>query len=434
MGYRLGDIVFDDDDHGELRNNDNNIGNLGLDDHDDARNRDDHDRRRIGNDNDPCGGRFDVDDVRSAQRKRRHVGLGRPVFGNRWVDPSVHGLARAARLCARAVGARARHDAAGHRPAMEGAHGTRVMSPSTVVTAPPVASAPSVDVPSEPVRSSASARGVVPLRATIVALGIVAIAFVAFIVIGSSLRYHAAQRARFARLRSELAQGTAPVSPVDAHGHLLALGTPIALLKIPSLGMNVVVGEGTTPGALALGPGHLRSTIFPGGAGTSVVLGRQAAYGGPFHAIATLKPGATITVTTGEGIVTFRVRGVRKPGDPIPALSNGAARLTLVTATGHAYMPTGTVDVDADSVGNSLSAASPPLQTVPASERPLGTDTSSLFKLVLWLELLLALAVGAVWTWHRRSAAHAWVIFTAPVLLVATEVVGEVSRLLPNLL
>ena len=43
--------------------------------------------------------------------------------------------------------------------------------------------------------------------------------------------------------------------PVDANGHLLALGTPIAVLRIPSLGMREVVGEGTTGSVLDIGPG-----------------------------------------------------------------------------------------------------------------------------------------------------------------------------------
>ncbi|NHA00350.1 hypothetical protein G5V59_10155 [Nocardioides sp. W3-2-3] len=50
----------------------------------------------------------------------------------------------------------------------------------------------------------------------------------------------------------------------------------------PRLDVEQVVVEGTAPGDLFAGPGHLRSTVLPGQAGTSLVYGRAATYGGPF--------------------------------------------------------------------------------------------------------------------------------------------------------
>ena len=48
--------------------------------------------------------------------------------------------------------------------------------------------------------------------------------------------------------------------------------------------------------------------------------------------------------------------------------------------------------------------------------------------------LMIAVLAGAVWTWHRRGHAQAWIVFGAPLLLVWFFVADQVSSLLPNLL
>jgi hypothetical protein len=42
----------------------------------------------------------------------------------------------------------------------------------------------------------------------------------------------------------------APAGQVDDGGRLLALGTPVAVLDVPRIGVHEVVGEGTTAGVL----------------------------------------------------------------------------------------------------------------------------------------------------------------------------------------
>jgi hypothetical protein len=168
---------------------------------------------------------------------------------------------------------------------------------------------------------------------------------------------------------------------------------------------------------MAKGPGHFRNTVFPGGAGTSVILGRAAAYGGPFGHIAQLRRGQLITVTTQVGTSRFRVLRVRPAGAKIRPAPTGVARLTLGTASGGAFAPSGVVWVDAAKVGAPLASTAPPAVTLLAGEQPLATDTSTLWALLLWIEGLGVLLAGAVWTWRRWGVAQAWIVFTAPMLL-----------------
>ena len=96
------------------------------------------------------------------------------------------------------------------------------------------------------------------------------------------------------------------------------------------------------------GPGHVRTTVFPGGAGDSVLLGRASLYGGPFGRIDQLRRGDVITVVTQVGTSHFRVTRVRPAGARIRRASAGTSELTLGTASGGFLTPSGVVWVDAD--------------------------------------------------------------------------------------
>jgi sortase A len=268
-------------------------------------------------------------------------------------------------------------------------------------------------------------------RSALIVLAILSIGVVVQLTFVSSWVHRSAQVSLFNRFRTELALGT---GPIGASKPLLPIGAPMALIDIPSIGVKQVVVEGTTSSVLTSGPGHLRSTVFPGGAGNSVILGRAAAFGGPFGRIHTLRRGARITVTTQVGVSNFRVVGVRYAGGKITQLAGGASRLTLQTASGTEYIPSGVVSVIADKVGPPLASAAPPVSAVSASELPLGTDTSTLWALVFWLEALAVVMAVAVWTWRRRGHAQAWIVFTAPLLLIWLFIAGQIARLLPNLL
>jgi sortase A len=279
-----------------------------------------------------------------------------------------------------------------------------------------------------------------PLRYTVrVALIVIAaltLGLGLYVTVVSGLVHRAAQSRQFDDFRKSLALGTAPVGQTD-QGHLLAFGTPVALLEIPAIHVHEVVGEGTTGEVLTMGPGHRRDTPLPGQAGTSVIVGREAAFGGPFKRLHDLHPGAKITVTTGLGRSTFRVIDVRYAGDPEPRpLSSGAGRLTLVTDTGTYFVPDGLVRVDADLTSQTLSTGPTAVTAtdLKSSERANATDAATLWALVLWLEALVLVAIGIVWSWQRWGHSQTWIVFFPLTAVVAYFASDQVVRLLPNLL
>ncbi|MDP1818340.1 MAG: class E sortase [Acidimicrobiales bacterium] len=274
-------------------------------------------------------------------------------------------------------------------------------------------------------------------RGVLVVVFVISASLVIQLVVVSNLQQRAAQQRAFDRFRSELATGTAPIGPVGADGRQLAQGTPVAYLEIPAIGLRQVIVEGTTSSALFTGPGHRRDSPLPGQAGVSVVLGRSAAFGGPFRQIDALERGDTIHVTTGQGEFDYRVTGRRSDGDPAPGPAGpGKGRLLLATAAGRPFMPDGVLRVDADLVTAAVGGAAPLVasRALPPAEQLMGADTGTLWALALWLQALTVVAIGAVWAWHRWGRAKAWVVFLPPLIFAGLSASGEAARLMPNLL
>ena len=274
-------------------------------------------------------------------------------------------------------------------------------------------------------------------RGGLLSLAALLLGVTAQLLLVSGVQQHSAQHAAFDELREQLALGTAPVAQTDQQGKLLAPGTPVALIDVPKLGLSQVVFEGTDSAVTTDGPGHRRDTPMPGQAGTSVLMGRAAAYGAPFGHLAGLAPGDTFTVTTGQGKASYQVIDVRRAGDPAPAaVATGKGRLVLVTATGPRFMPSGILRVDADLVSAPFQTPAAVIRsgTLPDSEQPLARPSGVPWPLVLWLQALLLAAVAAVWTWHRWGRHQTWIVFAPVVAVLGLQVATRTTELLPNLL
>jgi LPXTG-site transpeptidase (sortase) family protein len=286
------------------------------------------------------------------------------------------------------------------------------------------------------------------MGAAVTIMAAILLAFAADLLVVGHIRHARDQQTAFADLRGELANGTAPVNQLGDTGTLQPLGTALGVLEIPQIGLREVFFEGTTSSVLLSGPGHRRDTAMPGQAGTSVIMGRKAAFGGPFNYLHELQPRTVFWVWTGQGKSAYRVTGIRRAGDPVPAaLGSGQGRLTLVTAEGADYMPTGTLRVDATLVQtHAEDPATRSTQPVPSGPRPLGALQLPIAERPMrgdptaWLDVGLAavalflVGLGVGWARMRWGRWQAWLAGTPPLFAAALLVSDHLSRLLPNLL
>ncbi|MFJ3900672.1 sortase [Streptomyces sp. NPDC090025] len=285
--------------------------------------------------------------------------------------------------------------------------------------------------------STARRPGLALAGAALCVLAAVLIGFAANLTVLGHLQHARDQNTGYDELREQLALGTVPVGQRTFDGKPVTPGTPVALLKIPALGMREVVSEGTTSSVLMSGPGHRRDTPLPGQAGTSVLMGRQWGYGSPFQDVHRLPQGAKITVTTGQGDAEYQVTGVRRAGDPNPAPAGAQeGRLTLLTASGGAYTPDDLVRVDAKLVSTVQPAPPRPLRPgwITAAEKPLAGDGDAWLGVFLTGQGLLAAALLAVAAHRRWGHRQTWLTAVPVLLALGIALSGQLTRLLPNLL
>ncbi len=112
------------------------------------------------------------------------------------------------------------------------------------------------------------------------------------------------------------------------------VGDSLTRIKIPSIGVDTVVVEGTTESALRAGAGHFPETPLPCETGNVAIAGHRSTYGKPFADLHELAVGDEITLETPIGSCTYEVAVVPfevDPGDVWVADPTEDARLTLTT-------------------------------------------------------------------------------------------------------
>jgi len=134
-----------------------------------------------------------------------------------------------------------------------------------------------------------------------------------------------------ARLTGRLAT---PAIHAAYRRHATAEGDSLTRLRIPAIGIDVVVVEGTSASALRAGAGHYPGTPLPGEAGNVAIAGHRTTYGHPFADLDRLAPGDDILLDTPVGPYRYRVD--RQPfvvdkSDWSPIAAAGGRSLTLST-------------------------------------------------------------------------------------------------------
>lgn len=272
------------------------------------------------------------------------------------------------------------------------------------------------------------------------AVGAVAILMTAFVVhmLVFTPIFHAANQVQLrAAFKEQLKQGIAPTSEVDFNDVVLRQGAPVALLRIPSIGLEEVIVEGTDSGTLTTAAGHRRDTVMPGQAGTTVLMGRSAAYGGPFASLQSLPIGTEIEFITGQGESKYHVQGVRYAGDyELPTIQAGEGRLLMMTARGAPFMPSGLLRLDAKLVSEAKPTG-PVLSnilTLPREERELGFDLRFTWALAFALQFLLVVVLAGAWALNRFAVHQVYLVFVPLTLFAIILVFDQVVKVLPNLL
>ena len=118
-----------------------------------------------------------------------------------------------------------------------------------------------------------------------------------------------------------------------AYRRRLQEGQPFGRLKVPRLGLSIVMVNGTEGGTLTKGPGRYTGSFLPGEGELIYVAGHRTTYGAPFAHIDRMRPGDRATVelpyATFEYVAT---RHVIVEGDDLSVLRSNHHELLALQA------------------------------------------------------------------------------------------------------
>jgi sortase A len=108
-------------------------------------------------------------------------------------------------------------------------------------------------------------------------------------------------------------------------------GEAIGRLKIPRLGLNMILVNGTDEGSLQKGPGRDLRTYMPGQGQLVYIAGHRTTFLAPFSHIDQIRPGDSITIEVPYGTFRYSATGHRivPAGDVAELRSHGRETVTL---------------------------------------------------------------------------------------------------------
>jgi sortase A len=297
-------------------------------------------------------------------------------------------------------------------------------------------------------------RSVDILGRVLIGVGVLVLLFTAYQIWGTSVQEAHIQSGLRTQLQKEtsndaikraLAQESAldklPTGPPVAAPATTAPaeGQPIGDIRIPVIGLNQVVVEGTNTPDLRKGPGHYTGTPLPGQAGNASVAGHRTTYGHPFYNLDSVKVGDPIVLTTLQGVFVYDTTKsfVVSPSDTTVVDNVIADQLTLTTCNPRFSASTRLI-VQAKLAHSQLFAnAGLPAQHAansnPKSQSLAGDSGVSLGDALLW-GFVTALAITAIFLAAWRFRRRRWVIYgvgAVGTLVLLWFFFGAVSPLLP---
>ena len=218
-----------------------------------------------------------------------------------------------------------------------------------------------------------------------------------------------------------------------------AEGEPIGDIRIPVIGINQVVVEGTNTPDLRKGPGHYTGTPLPGQAGNVAIAGHRTTYGHPFYNLDSVKVGDPIVLTTLQGIFVYDTTRsfVVSPSDTTVVDNVMANQLTLTTCNPR-FSATTRLVVQATLAHSQLFSNSgipvqKHLKAHPKSQSLAGNYGVSLADALFW-GILTAIVVAGIFFAAYRFRRQRWVIYgvgALGTLVLLWFFFGAVSPLLP---
>ncbi len=215
-------------------------------------------------------------------------------------------------------------------------------------------------------------------------------------------------------------------------------GDPIGDIRIPVIGIDQVVVEGTNTPDLRKGPGHYIGTPLPGQGGNVAIAGHRTTYGHPFYNLDSVKVGDPIVLTTLQGIFVYDATKnfVVSPGDTHVIKNVFADELTLTTCNPRFSAATRLI-VQAKLVHSQLFSdhglSTAPLRADPKSQNLAGDSNVELTDTLFWGFVTLAVGV-AIFYGAYRFRRHRWAIYgvgAVGVLVLLWFFFGAISPLLP---
>ncbi len=287
----------------------------------------------------------------------------------------------------------------------------------------------------------------------LIGAGVLLLLFTAYQIWGTSLQESHTQAGLRTQLRAEtasaqvrraLAQAAAldklPTGPPRTAPRTQdpAEGDPIGDIRIPVIGINQVVVEGTDTPDLRKGPGHYIGTPLPGQGGNASIAGHRTTYGHPFYNLDSVKAGDPIVLTTLQGIFVYDATKswVVSPSDT-DVVKNVFADLLTLTTCNPRFSASTRLIVQAKLVhsqlfpNSGLPAAT--LHADPKSQDLAGDSTIALTDTLLWGFAAVAVGVGVFYAAYRFRRRR-WVIYgvgAAGVLVLLWFFFGALSPLLP---
>jgi sortase A len=132
--------------------------------------------------------------------------------------------------------------------------------------------------------------------------------YVAWLLWGTGLQTQRSQDALRPAIEGQIADPRPP-SEGPRPGSPVVPGSAYGVIRIPRIGLDMVVVQGTDYMSLKAGPGHYLDTADPwDGTGRVGIAGHRTTYLHPFFNLDQVQPGDSIQLLTGFGTYTYVVK------------------------------------------------------------------------------------------------------------------------------